>query len=118
MRGERVDQARRLGRRGDALPPASDGRELDAARRVHRNLVERERVTVLVNPDDLELVRVAADDLRAGLGGIGHCEIQAERRVGAGGAIVRYTEGEIDATMLTKLERAREVVAEHLGARR
>ena len=91
---------------------------LETVRGALRGLVERERVTVLVNPDDLELVRAAAADLQAGLGGIEHCEIQSERRVGVGGAVVRYTEGEIDATMLTKLERAREVVAEHLSQRR
>jgi flagellar assembly protein FliH len=79
-----------------------------------RRLIERDRVTVLVNPDDLELVRAAAPALVAELGGMEHCEVQAERRVGRGGAIVRTVEGEVDATLDTKLSRAREVLEEEL----
>jgi flagellar assembly protein FliH len=80
-----------------------------------RGLVERERIAVLVHPDDLELVRGAMGDLVASLGGIQHCEVQAERRVGRGGAIVRTPEGDVDARLETKLERAREVVESALG---
>ena len=65
---------------------------------------------MLVNPDDLELVPSAMDELVAALGGIEHCEVQAERRVGRGGAVVRTPDGEVDAGVETKLERAREVV--------
>ena len=89
---------------------------LEAVRGALRGIVERERVTVLVNPDDLEIVREAMDGLRASLGGIEHCEVQAERRVGRGGRIVRTPVGDVDARVETKLERAREVVAAALGA--
>ena len=54
---------------------------VEAVRGALRGIVERERVTVLVHPEDLELVRDAMDDVRASLGGIEHCEVQAERRV-------------------------------------
>lgn len=77
-----------------------------------RRLVERERVTVLVHPDDLEIVRAAAPSLVGELGGMEHLEIQAERRVTRGGAMVRTADGEVDATIETKLERIREVLAE------
>jgi flagellar assembly protein FliH len=80
-----------------------------------RGIVERERVTVLVNPADLDIVREAMDGLRASLGGIDHCVVEAERRVGRGGCIVRTPVGDIDATVETKLERAGEVVAAALG---
>jgi flagellar assembly protein FliH len=80
-----------------------------------RGIVERERVTVLVNPDDLEIVREAMDGLRASLGGIEHCVVEAERRVGRGGCIVRTPVGDVDARVETKLERAGEVVAAALG---
>jgi flagellar assembly protein FliH len=83
---------------------------LEAVRGALRGIVERERVTVLVHPDDLELVRTAVDDLRASLGGIEHCEVQAERRVARGGAVVRTPKGDVDARVETKLARAREVV--------
>jgi flagellar assembly protein FliH len=88
---------------------------LEAVRGALRGIVERERVTVLVHPDDLELVRTAIDDLRASLGGIEHCEVQAERRVARGGAVVRTPEGDVDARVETKLARAREVVEEVLA---
>ena len=83
---------------------------LEAVRGALRGIVERERVTVLVHPEDLELVRDAMDDVRASLGGIEHCEVQAERRVSRGGAVVRTPEGDVDARAETKLLRAREVV--------
>jgi flagellar assembly protein FliH len=86
----------------------------DVVRGALRRLVERDRVTVLVNPEDLELVRAAAPALAAELGGIEHCDVQAERRVARGGAIVRTVEGEVDATLHTKLDRAREVLEDEL----
>jgi len=90
-------------------------RVLDVVRGALRRLVERERVLLLVNPDDMEIVRAGADRLVAELGGIEHCEVQAERRVPRGGAIVRTQEGEVDATLATKLARAREVLEHELA---
>lgn len=90
-------------------------RIVESVRGALRGIVERERVTVLVHPADLELVREAMDELRATLGGIEHCEVQAERRVGRGGAIVRTQDGDVDARVETKLLRAREVVESALG---
>jgi flagellar biosynthesis/type III secretory pathway protein FliH len=88
---------------------------VDAVTGVLRGIVERERVTVLVNPDDLDIVREAMEGLRTSLGGIDHCVVEAERRVGRGGCLVHTPVGEIDATVETKLERAGEVVAAALG---
>jgi flagellar assembly protein FliH len=80
-----------------------------------RRLVERDHVLILVNPDDLDLVRDHVGRLVSELGGIEHLEVQAERRVRAGGAIVRTAEGEVDASLETKLERAREVLEHELA---
>jgi flagellar assembly protein FliH len=91
-------------------------RVVESVRGALRGLVERERITVLVHPDDLELVREAMDGLRATLGGIEHCEVQAERRVSRGGCVVRTPDGDVDARMETKLQRAREVVEQALSA--
>ena len=88
---------------------------VEAVTGVLRGIVERERVTVLVNPDDLDIVREAMDGMRASLGGMDHCVVEAERRVGRGGCLVHTPVGEIDATVETKLERAAEVVAAALG---
>jgi flagellar assembly protein FliH len=94
-----------------AAKPAS---VVDVVRGALRRLVERERVTILVNPEDLELVRTASATLASELGGMESCDVQAERRVAPGGAIVRTVEGEVDATLQTKLSRAREVLEEEL----
>ncbi len=80
-----------------------------------RGIVERERVTVLVNPEDLEIVTEAMDGMRASLGGIEHCVVESERRVARGGCIVRTPVGDVDARVDTKLDRAGEVVAAALG---
>jgi flagellar assembly protein FliH len=88
---------------------------VESVRGALRGIVERERVTVLVHPDDLEMVREAMDDVRASLGGIEHCEVQAERRVSRGGAVVRTPDGDVDARIETKLQRAREVVESALS---
>jgi flagellar assembly protein FliH len=90
-------------------------RVVEAVRGALRGIVERERITVLVHPADLELVRDAMDGLRAGLGGIEHCVVEAERRVSRGGAVVRTPDGDVDARVETKLQRAREVVEESLA---
>jgi flagellar assembly protein FliH len=100
---------------GGAIAVEPD-RVVEAVRGALRGIVERERVTVLVHPDDLELVRDAMDDIRASLGGIEHCEVQAERRVSRGGAVVRTPEGDVDARIETKLVRAREVIESALSS--
>src|SRR4051812_3054653 len=91
-------------------------RVLDSVMGALRGIVERERITIMVNPDDLEIVRGAIQELCDSLGGIEHCEVQAERRVQRGGCLVRTTVGDVDARIETKLERAAEVVASALGA--
>ncbi|MEA2449453.1 MAG: flagellar assembly protein FliH [Thermoleophilaceae bacterium] len=89
-------------------------RVLDVIRGALRAIVERERIVVQVNPADLEIVREAMADVAASLGGIEHVDVQEERRVARGGAIVRTTVGELDARIATKLERARDAVAAEL----
>ena len=90
-------------------------RVLDSVQGALRGIVERERITIMVNPGDLEIVRGAMEEIKASLGGIEHCEVQSERRVARGGAIVRTPVGDVDARVETKLERASEVVASALG---
>ncbi|MBJ7519888.1 MAG: hypothetical protein JHC84_09360 [Solirubrobacteraceae bacterium] len=85
-------------------------RVLEAIRGALRRLADRERVQILVNPEDLDIVRGGLDDLISQLGGISSVDVQAERRVSRGGAIVRTGEGDVDASIETKLTRAREVL--------
>jgi flagellar assembly protein FliH len=91
---------------------------LESVQGALRRLVERERVIVLVNPDDLEIVREGLAGVSAALGGIEHAEVQAERRVARGGAVVRTAEGEVDASLEAKLARARETLEDELAGRR
>ena len=79
-------------------------------------MTDRRRLTVLVDPADLETVTAAIAELEVQVGGIEHSDVQADRRVGPGGAIVLTLESEVDATVETQLERAREVIQAELGA--
>ncbi len=80
-----------------------------------RRINDRRRITVLVNPADLEVVRAAIGELTAQGSGVELCEVQSDERVAVGSAIVRTSEGEVDASVHTQLERAREVVNTSLG---
>ena len=91
-------------------------RVLDVVRGALRAIVERERIVIQVNPEDLAIMREGLDELAGSLGGIEHVEVQEERRVKRGGAVVRTSVGEIDANISTKLERARAAVEEQLRA--
>jgi len=93
---------------------AQPERVLDVVRGGLRCFMERERVQVLVHPEDLGLVRDAMEDIAAELGGIDHIEVQEERRLSRGGAIVRTPAAQVDAGLRTKLERAREIVMAEL----
>ena len=116
VEADAVDLALRIAEQAVGAAIAADPElVVEAVRGALRRLVERDRVLILVNPDDLELVRDHVARLVSELGGIEHCEVQAERRVRPGGAIVRTTEGEVDATLETKLARAREVLEHELA---
>lgn len=95
---------------------AQPERVLDVLRGALRHLADRRTITILVNPDDLEIVNASIDEVRASAGGIEQCEVQADRRVSRGGAVVRTSEGEVDADIDTQLERAREVIAAEMGS--
>jgi flagellar assembly protein FliH len=86
-------------------------RLIDVARFALRHLVDRRHVTLVVNPLDLELRSSAVQTLQTELGGIQHCDVQADRRIGRGGAVARTEAGELDATIEAQLSRAREIVA-------
>ena len=86
-------------------------RVIDVARNALRHLTDRRRVTLVVNPADLELVSDCVNHLQSELGGIEHLGVQSDRRVARGGAIARTDTGDIDAGIDTQLARAREIVA-------
>jgi flagellar assembly protein FliH len=85
-------------------------RVIDVARNALRHLADRRRVTLVVNPGDLELVADCVEQLQSELGGIEHLGVQSDRRVARGGAIARTDAGDIDAGIDTQLARAREIL--------
>lgn len=84
--------------------------------RALRRLTERERVTVLVNPEELELLSQRAPEIAQQIGGIEHLDVQADRRIARGGLIVQTPEGDVDARLDTRVERLGEIVREALVA--
>jgi flagellar assembly protein FliH len=76
-----------------------------------RRVTEREHLVVEVNPQDFELVRSAAEDLAASLGGIARLEVLSERRVARGGCVARTAQGEIDAQIDVQLGAVRDLFA-------
>jgi flagellar assembly protein FliH len=83
---------------------------VDVVQGALRRIVDRRRITVMVNPSDLEVVKAAIGEITAQGSGVELCDLQSDERVGVGSAIVRTSEGEVDASVHTQLERAREVV--------
>ncbi len=99
-----------------------------------RRIGDRRRVTLLVNPADVEAVAGALGLQFQAPGGVGVgsdgvpsggdsrararegelCEVQADPRVPRGGAIAQTEEGEIDAGVHTQLDRARELMLAQL----
>jgi flagellar assembly protein FliH len=92
-------------------------RLLDIVRGALRTIVEREHVVVLVHPDDLDLMRESVAEVTGSLGGIEHLDVQEERRVARGGAILRTSFGEVDARVETKLDRARVAMEQELRSK-
>jgi flagellar assembly protein FliH len=89
-------------------------RIVDVARNALRRANDRRQVVLVVNPGDLEILGDAVQSLKGELGGIEHCDVQSDRRIARGGAILRADAGEIDVSIEAQLERAREVVTETL----
>lgn len=96
---------------------AQPKRVLDVLRGALRHIADRRSITILVDPADMEIVSAAIGELRATVGGIEQCDVQADRRIGPGGALVRTVEGEVDMCVDVQLQQARELLASELGAR-
>ncbi|MBV8563697.1 MAG: hypothetical protein JOZ56_11445 [Actinobacteria bacterium] len=88
---------------------------LDTIRGVLRGVLERDRIVLEVNPEDLALVQPGAAEIAAKLGGIRELEVIAEPRVSRGGCVVRTAEGEVDGSVASQLDRAREVMLRALN---
>ena len=91
---------------------------VDVVQGALRRVAGQRRISIVVNPADLETVRAALGDLQSQSAAVEQWDLQPDARVPAGGALVRTAEGEVDASVQTQLERAGEVVLSELGSRR
>jgi flagellar assembly protein FliH len=87
---------------------------LDVVRGALRRLTEPLPATLLVNPEDAELVRASIADFSVEHGG--ELKVREERRIERGGCVVRTQAGEIDAQISVQLERVAKVVSQGTGA--
>jgi flagellar assembly protein FliH len=72
-------------------------------------LIDRDTVTVRVNPSDLERMREHRDELIA-MGDIRNLRVVEDQRVDRGGVVVDTDAGTIDARISTQLEEARKIL--------
>jgi len=79
---------------------------VNVARSAVKRLVERERVTVRVNPEDLERMRAHREDMLA-LGDIREVRVIGDPRVDRGGVLLETDGGTIDARISTQLQETR-----------
>jgi flagellar assembly protein FliH len=86
---------------------------IEVVRGAVRRLVEPQESTLLVNPEDVETVREAVEEIAAEHGA--PLTVRAERRVPRGGCVLRTQAGEIDARIAGQLERAAAIVGAELG---
>jgi flagellar assembly protein FliH len=83
---------------------------LEVVRGALRRLTEPLPATLLVNPEDAEMVRDAIDELSVEHGG--DLTVREDRRVERGGCLLQTAAGEVDAQIRAQLERAAKVVAQ------
>jgi flagellar assembly protein FliH len=74
-----------------------------------RRVSGQRAIAVRLNPSDVQVVSGAIGDLQSQANGLELCDLQSDQRVPGGSAVVRTAEGEVDASVQTQLERAREV---------
>lgn len=72
-------------------------------------LIDRDTVTVRVNPADLERMREHRDELIA-LSDVRNLRVVEDQRVGRGGVVVDTDAGTIDARISTQLDEARKIL--------
>lgn len=82
---------------------------VEMAKTAIARLIERDSVTVRVNPADLERMREHREELVA-IGDIRNLRVVEDQRVGRGGVVVETEAGTIDARIATQLDEARKIL--------
>lgn len=86
-------------------------RVVDVVRGAIRKATDREVLIARVNPDDLGMMRMAADELMLQMGGIRRLDVIEDPRVHSGGCVLETPSGDVDATMESQLRRILEALA-------
>jgi flagellar assembly protein FliH len=86
---------------------------LDVVRGALRRLTEPLPASLLVNPEDAELVRASITDFSSEHGS--ELRVREDRRIERGGCVVQTRAGELDAQISAQLERAAKVVTKEAG---
>jgi len=82
---------------------------VEMAKTAIARLIERDSVTVRVNPADLERMREHRDELMS-IGDIRNMRLLEDKRVDRGGVVVETDAGTIDARVGTQLDEARKIL--------
>lgn len=82
---------------------------VEMAKTAIARLIERDSVTVRVNPADLERMREHRDELMS-IGDIRNLRLLEDKRVDRGGVVVETDAGTIDARVGTQLDEARKIL--------
>jgi len=85
---------------------------LNLVRNSMARMKERESLRVRLNPDDLDMVRDARDDLIAAVDGVRRLDLVEDRRVDRGGCVVESRNGNLDARIKTQLAKMERVITE------
>lgn len=87
-------------------------RIVDIVRSAIRRATDRERMVIHVNPADVAVVREAAPEFGAQIGGISRIEVVDDPRIPAGGCIVETPSGDVDARLATQFERMAQALSD------
>ena len=93
---------------GDAIAVRDDA-VLETVRNALKHVVEKESVSIHVNPEDLKIVREHGSEWLAALEATRSLEVQEDERIGRGGCLVETEAGNVEAQIdkqLKALERA------------
>ena len=77
---------------------------LGILREAVKNVLDRDRIKIRLNPQDHERVSKLTPALIAGFEGIRSIVLEADEGISAGGAVIETAFGEIDATLEQQLE--------------
>jgi len=77
---------------------------LSVLREAVKNVLDRDRIKIRLNPIDHERMAKLTPALIAGFEGIRSIALEADESIGLGGAVIETAFGEIDATIEQQLE--------------